>query len=205
MKKNILLVSILLFGFGCTQDLGSVPTGQENSIENVNESNVESTINTEATNKQQGSETVPVTKPTVVRTFTYDEIEQEDKGGVKEWLRQLARDNAAGKKTLVRMPVNHIQGFGCLVPVKYCVSAITGGCYGPYVDLKGNKLAIEKAPGTIWGVEGYVVAASKVPDYPEDDARSCAEGELIYDFEVTKIVTQLDQDTAEDFKFIEYK
>ena len=200
MKKIIIASTLLLLGFGCNQ---KTPVN-----EMVSNNNNQDTVSGEI-----ASSTVPMVTTTaaapkklvVARTFTYDEIEQEDKGGVKEWMRQLARDNVAGKKTLVRMPVNHIQGFGCSVPVKYCVSAISGGCYGPYVDLKGNISALDQAPGTVWGVEGYVVAASKVPEYPGDDPRNCASNELMYDFQVTKVLNKLDPGAAEEFKFVEYK
>lgn len=200
MKKIILASAFLLLGFGCNQNQSVTTTDQ---LENTS---VTSGINSTTTSTEVVPPSAPTTgKLAVKRTFTLDEIETTG-GGLKNWFRDLARANVAGTKTLVRIPVNHVQGFGCVVPTKYCVSTITGGCYGSFVDLKGNSSIIAAAPGTLWEVEGYVVAASKVPEAKDDGTPgTCADGELLYDFEVTRVIQKIDGGANDEFLFYEYK
>lgn len=198
MKSKILVsvLGLVFLGWGCT----STPPV-------IDIQTVDTQTALPQTDSNAGADLVVTTTGktlAVERTFTLDEIETEG-GGLKNWFRDLARANVAGQKTLVRVPINHVQGFGCVVPTKYCVSTITGGCYGPFVDLKTNSSIIAAAPGTLWEVEGYVVAANRLPVVKDGDAQSiCADGELAYDFEVTKVIQKLDTGYSDEYKFIQY-
>lgn len=192
-KLGLVGVGLLLTGFGCGQSVPIQPVSDMTATAQVQEQKPAEEIGLAAAAKLK-----------VARSFTVDEIETEG-GGLKNWFRDLARANAAGTKTLVRVPVNHIQGFGCVVPTKYCVSTITGGCYGPFVDLKTNSSIIVAAPGTLWEVEGYVVAATRLPATKDDGTPgTCADGELAYDFEVTRVIQKLDTGYSDEYKFIQY-
>ncbi len=233
MKKTIVVVSLLLLGFGCTPDqrLTDGVNSTEDSQLTVVKKDVE---NTEASNSEvKPPETAPK-KLAVKRSFTLEEIEA--KGGLKNWFRDLARANVAGTKTLVRVPINRVFGFGCETPTSYCVSTETTGCFGPFVDLLGDTAVIDKttktchdvcdsisedtaerAPvcsqefrnnqcSTLWEVEGYVVAANRLPEAKDDGTPgTCADGELAYDFEVTRVIQKIDGGYSEDFQFYEYK
>lgn len=171
----------------------------------------------------------------VARTFTVDEIETNG-DGLKNWFRDLARANVAGKKILVRIPVSHVFGFGCETPTNYCASTQTSGCFGPYLDLKGETGQINQASkqcdqmcgqkndsqglttdaigcsaefrdsqcSTLWDVEGYVTAASRAPEKSVGDGGSCGQGELVYDFKVTRVIKKIQAGYDDEFNFIEY-
>lgn len=191
---------LVLLGWGCTEtasrDLSEQPA--DNMVATTSTAVQDSNVVLDA-------ELPRATKLSVARSFTLDEIETEG-GGLKNWFRDLARANVAGVKTLVRVPVNHVQGFGCTVPLNYCASTITGGCYGPYLGLKGDIARISSAPGTLWEVEGYVVAANRLPEAKDDGTPStCADGELAYDFEVTRVIQKIEGGHGDDFMFYEYK
>ncbi len=223
MKKVLLASVLLILGFGCTAKPMS-NTETENTVTETKADTV-STENVPAKTEDKPVETSEK-KLAVARQFTMEEIEAD--GGLKEWFRSLARANVAGTKTLVRIPVTHIYGFGCETPTQYCASTIPGGCYGPFLDLKGNLGAVGTSARTcsttcddienrgctndfkntqcttMWEVEGYVTAASKVKTDP--DGGSCTEdGELIYDFEVTRVIQKFSSDLGDDYQFTQYK
>lgn len=221
MKKVLFAVSLLLLGFGCNQ---KPPVNNRINSEN-------STAATSTATPVQAPTTTAGTpkKLAVERSFTLEEIEA--RGGLKNWFRDLARANVAGKKTLVRVPVNHVFGFGCVTPLKYCVSTETGGCFGPFVNLKGDFDTIKKATNsceticnaaddarctqefrnnqcsTLWEVEGYVVAANRLPEANDEGTRggTCADGELTYDFQITKVIQKIISGQQDDFRFYEFK
>lgn len=227
MKKMFFITSLLVLGFGCNQNQPMDITTQRESIQ-APLGSTQLRISTEVVeNVIVASSTTG--KLAVKRTFTLDEIETSG-GGLKNWFRDLARANVAGKKTLVRVPVNHVFGFGCVAPLKYCVSTETGGCFGPFVDLKGDFEIIKKATtqcdtvcnaadgarctqefrnnqcSTLWEVEGYVVAANRLPEASDDGTPgTCADGQLTYDFQVTKVVQKLADGQADNFRFYEFK
>ncbi len=223
MKKIIVASTLLLFGFGCNQ---KPPVNEMVSNDN----------NQDIVSGEVASSTVPMVTTTAVapkkmvvkRSFTLEEIEAQ--GGLKNWFRDLARAKVAGKKILVRVPVNHVFGFGCVTPLNYCISTETGGCFGPFVDLKGDFEVIKKATNSceticnatadarctqefrnnqcsaLWEVEGYVVAANRLPEAMDDGTPgTCADGELVYDFEVTRVIQKIPSGVAGDFRFYEYK
>lgn len=215
MKKTFVTLSVLLLGFGCTATVPEKPVFEQPA--------------TTTTTETAKPAVTTSTALTIQRSFTLDEIEAQ--GGLKNWFRDLARANVAGKKILVRVPLNHVFGFGCVAPLKYCVSTETGGCFGPFVDLKGDFTAIKKATAqceavcdktddvrctqdfrnkqcsTLWEVEGYVVAANRLPEANNDGTRggTCADGQLTYDFQVTKVVQKLADGQGDGFRFYEYK
>lgn len=223
MKKfTFVIVGLLFAGWGCsvtepvlnTPETGSVTTTDAAGPDFANDS-------------AQVTTTAIIAKPLVNRAFTLEEIEA--KGGLKNWFRDLARANVAGKKTLVRVPVNHVFGFGCVSPTAYCVSTETAGCFGPFVDLKGDFATIKKSASqcdaickaaddgrctqefrnnqcsTLWDVEGYVTAASRLPEAKDDGTPgTCADGELMYDFQVTRVINKIDGGYNEGFEFVEY-
>lgn len=223
MKKFLfggLGISLLLIGWGCTQPtLPVVPVSNNTDI--VPPVQVE--------DQKTPTSTPPNAKLAVARTFTLEEIEAN--GGLKNWFRDLARANVAGKKTLVRIPVNHVFAFGCETPTVYCASTQTSGCFGPYLDLKGAITPINKANqacelacngnpdtegrctielreeqcSTLWSVEGYVTAASRVPEHPESDGGSCSQGELVYDFQVERVIEKIAGGYSDQYQFVEYK
>ena len=218
MKKLLFMASLLLLGFGCNP---KPPVDNQANLENIE------TASSSLVKIATSTESVPK-KLAVEKSFTLEEIEAQ--GGLKNWFRDLARANVAGKKILVRVPVNHIFGFGCVAPLKYCVSTETGGCFGPFVDLKGDFAAIKNTSAqceavcstaddarctqefrnnqcsTLWEVEGYVVASNRLPVAKEDGTPgTCADGELTYDFEVTKVIQKIPSGAVEDFRFYEYK
>lgn len=225
VSKFVLIAGFVLTGFGCahTTPPESMPTNTSVISQPVNTEVVTTTTNIVTTSDS-------AVKPLVVaRTFTLEEIEAN--GGVKNWFRDLARANAAGKKTLVRVPVNHVFGFGCETPTNYCVSTQTSGCYGPYLDLKGATELINRANqrceqacdlqisdaldlctpevrdrecSTLWSVEGYVTAASRVPENTNDGEGSCAHGELVYDFKIERVIQKIEGGFDEEFSFVEY-
>lgn len=219
MKKNLIVASFLLFGFGCNQNqpIGMLDRSINSSVTSSGETEIIATSS-------------PAQKKIAVnRTFTLEEIEAQ--GGLKNWFRDLARANVAGKKTLVRVPVNHVFGFGCVTPLKYCVSTETSGCFGPFVDLKGDFETIKKVSNqceavcnaandarctqefrnnqcsTLWEVEGYVVAANRLPEANDEGTRggTCADGELTYDFQVTRVIQKISGGHSDDFLFYEYQ
>lgn len=139
MKTKLALVSfgLLLVGWGCNQPVQPQPVSGNTGIvppaQTEDQKPVTSTVATTTTAD---------TKLAVARSFTLEEIEAN--GGLKEWFRSLARANVAGKKIRVRVPVNRVFGFGCETPTPYCVSTQTSGCFGPYLDLKGDFTAIKR-------------------------------------------------------------
>ncbi len=218
MNKLFLVSSLLLLGFGCNQ---KPPVNNQINLENI------VTVSSSSVKIATSTESAPK-KLAVEKSFTLEEIEAQ--GGLKNWFRDLARANVAGKKTLVRVPINHVFGFGCVAPLKYCVSTETGGCFGPFVDLKGDFEVIKKVTNsceticnaaddarctqefrnnqcsTLWEVEGYVVAANRLPEAKDDGTPgTCADGELAYDFEVTRVIQKIANGQADDFRFYEYK
>lgn len=224
MKKIIAAASLILLGLGCNQ---KPPVNNQTNLENI-------TVGIPTTTLLQTPPATPTTTPTtskklaVKKSFTVEEIEAE--GGLKNWFRDLARANVAGKKTLVRVPINHVFGFGCVAPLKYCVSTETGGCFGPFVDLKGDFEIIKKAANfcnsvcnsvddarctqdfrnkqcsTLWEVEGYVVAANRLPEAKDDGTPgTCADGQLTYDFQVTRVIQKIANGGNDDFLFYEYR
>lgn len=224
-KFGLVAIGIVLLGWGCnqpvTRDPISANTGIVPPIADVTSTPPVETVTTTAST---------TTKLAVARSFTLEEIEAD--GGLKEWFRDLARANVAGKKIRVRVPVNHVYAFGCETPTPYCVSTQTGGCYGPYVDLKGAIDSINKSNracevtcaadpeadggrctaefraqqcSTLWSVEGYVTAASHVPEKSGNDAGSCAQGELMYDFHVERVIEKIDRGYDDEYLFTEYK
>lgn len=221
-SKLLTLIGVLvLLGWGCTKPVLPESVDVE----------VEVPVTTPTTNQDLDSATTTVTdsepaKQVVSRSFTLDEIETEG-GGLKNWFRDLARANAAGTKTLVRVPVNRVHGFGCLTPTPFCVSDVEGACFGPFIDLKGknseilkthqaclNTCSDNKATCTaefmdtqcsvLWEVEGYVVAASKVPTSSGEEGGTCSQGELMYDFEVARVIQKIASAYVGEFKFTEY-
>lgn len=227
MNKLFLVSSLLLLGFGCNQKppLNNQVDLNENP-QNSNSQNAEVT-STSSIKIPTTTEAVPK-KLAVEKSFTLEEIEAQ--GGLKNWFRDLARANVAGKKTLVRVPVNRVFGFGCVTPTQFCVSTETTGCFGPFVDLKGDFDTIKKVSNqceavcnaandarctqefrnnqcsTLWEVEGYVVAASRLPEAKDDGTPgTCADGELAYDFEVTRVIQKIAGGVNDEFLFYEYK
>jgi hypothetical protein len=217
-------VGLIWLGFGCTaKPIDSTPVnngvGKVETATGMLDSVVtSSTLVVTSTDKA----------PTILRTFTLEEIEA--KGGLKNWFRDLARANVAGKKILVRVPVNHLFGFGCVSPTAYCVSTETTGCLGPFVNLKGDFAALKKAANqceamcntanderctqefrndqcsTLWDVEGYVVAANRLPEAKDDGTPgTCADGELTYDFQVTRVIQKIAGGYDDGYQFVEYK
>lgn len=227
MNNFFLIFCLLFFGFGCNQKLSvSNQIDLNENPQNINSRNTEVT-STSLIKTSTTTEAVPK-KLAVEKSFTLEEIEAQ--GGLKNWFRDLARANVVGKKTLVRVPINHVFGFGCVTPLKYCVSTETGGCFGPFVDLKGDFTTIKKTNvqceavcstvddarctqefrnnqcSTLWEVEGYVVATSRLPEAKDDGTPgTCADGELAYDFQVTRVIQKIANGQADDFRFYEYK
>lgn len=224
MKKMITISALLLLGFGCNQKpLINNEVVSNDTIQDA----VSDEVFVSSTAPSVTSTTAAPKKLAVERSFTVEEIEAE--GGLKEWFRELARANVIGKKTIVRVPVTHIYGFGCETPTKYCVSTNPSGCYGPFLDLKGQSGVVESASlscrsvcdniqdarcdlefknkqcSIIWAVEGYVVAASKAKVSGEEGDSCAEEGELIYDFEVTRVIEKVGPDSADEYKIVEYK
>lgn len=220
-------IGLVLAGFGCSQTVPIKPVSDTVGAVPPVVDVASSTIVTPAS--------TTVAKLVVTRSFTLEEIEAD--GGLKNWFRDLARANVAGKKILVRVPVNRVFGFGCVTPAGYCVSNTTVGCNGPYLDLDGETSLIERSNqkcdqvcnsdldpedptadaiscsaefrgnecSTLWDVEGYVTAASRIPKVPEEEGGSCSAGELMYDFKVTRVIEKIAGGYSDEFEFIEYK
>lgn len=218
---TIIAVGLLFAGWGC-----SVTKPVINAPENLEVTTTDAVAPSFA--DDMVLTTTTIVKPVVSRTFTLEEVEA--KGGLKNWFRDLARANVAGQKILVRVPVNHVFGFGCVSPTAYCVSTETTGCFGPFVNLKGNFAVLKKAANqceamcntadderctqefrneqctTLWAVEGYVVAANRLPEAKNDGTPgTCADGELVYDFQVMQTIQKLEDGQADDFRFLEFK
>ncbi len=231
MKTKLALVSfgLLLVGWGCNQPVQPQPVSGNTGIVPPAQTEDQKPVTSTVT-----ATTTTDTKLVVARSFTLEEIEAN--GGLKDWFRDLARANVAGKKILVRVPVNRVFGFGCETPGGYCVSNTTVGCMGPYLDLEGETLLIERSNqkcdqvcnsdldpqdpaadaiscstefrnsqcSTLWDVEGYVTAASRIPEVSGEEGGSCSAGELMYDFKVTRVINKIEGGYDDEFEFVEY-
>ncbi len=163
----------------------------------------------------------------VARSFTFDELEEKIEGGSRAWLSSLI-----GKPTRVRLPIVSVYAFGCTTATQYCVSTFTGGCYGPFVELKGKTASIDAlrarceqvcdeagfdagldGPCTpefvasncsvLLDVEGTVSAVGK----PNAKAvkEQCTADEPVYTITVDRVQGPLDTGRNEEFVLREYR
>lgn len=174
------------------------------------------------------STTTAVTTPSaeIARAFTFDALETSE-GGSRAWLSSLV-----GKPTRVRLPIISVHAFGCTTATQYCVSTFTGGCYGPFVTLRGKTTAIDAlrtrceqvcdAAGLDAGldgpctpefvasncsvlldVEGTITAVSKPNAKAVEE--QCTADEPVYTITIDQVQGPLDTDRAEEFELREYR
>ncbi len=164
------------------------------------------------------------TTPAVAESFTFDDIETN--GGIRPWL-----DTMSASQQRVRLPIIRVYAFGCETPTQYCVSTMTGGCYGPFVRLTGATEKIdalrrsceqtcdnvdvwdlEKSPcslkftaetcSVLWDVEGRV--ASRAVPVPAIVDERCSANDPVYTIDVDRVVGPIG-DPADDFEIRAYR